>query len=209
MQVIPYEEWERKEHCEFYNYVDIPFYSFTASIDLTNFMQYCKKEDIPFYYGMIYATVTVMNRLEDFRYRLRGDKVILHDKLEPSFTDMMEGSRLHKICKCPLEGTLKEFAYKAKQAAKEQVHFFPSSEEESRDDYVYITSMPWLNYTSGDNTLSLNKEDFIPRVSWGKYAEEEGKILMPYSVQVNHRAIDGIHIGELYQNLQEYLDILR
>lgn len=208
MKIIDYKDWERREHCDFYNFCDIPFYSITANIDVTNYKRYSKEYEIPFFYGMMYAVVTVMNQLEDFRYRLRGDKIILYDKLEPSFTDMMEGTRLHKICKCPVEGSMKEFAEKARKIAKEQKHFFPSAEEESRDDYVYVTSVPWISYTSSTNTLGLNKDDFIPRVAWGKYKEQDGKILMPLSMHVNHRANDGVHIGEFYDSLQKYLDDL-
>ena len=41
---------------------------------------------------------------------------------------------------------------------------------------------------------------------WGKYAEHNGVVSMPFTVQVHHSFIDGIHIGQFVQRLQEELD---
>lgn len=38
-------------------------------------------------------------------------------------------------------------------------------------------------FTNISHTISLNKEDSIPRLAWGKYFEEHGKVLLPFSVQ--------------------------
>jgi chloramphenicol O-acetyltransferase len=40
----------------------------------------------------------------------------------------------------------------------------------------------------------------------GKYQEREGEFMMPFTVQVHHVFVDGIHIGKLADKLQRYLD---
>ena len=49
--------------------------------------------------------------------------------------------------------------------------------------------------------MNLNKEDSIPRVSWGKYYKKSSRIVLPFNIQVNHRLVDGIHIGMFYSKL--------
>jgi len=46
----------------------------------------------------------------------------------------------------------------------------------------------------------------VPRLAWGKYFEENGKILLPFSVQAHHSFVDGIHMGKYYECLQKYLN---
>lgn len=206
MKKIDFKDWDRKEHYEFFHQLDIPFYSFTANIDITKFKEFQRKNDIPFYYGFIYLTMEVINSLEEFRVRKHGNEIIIYDKIEPSFTDMKEGTKLHKICKCPIEGDIKTYALKAKEVSSKQERFFVTAEEQGRDDYVYITSMPWLTYTAATNTITFDKDDFIPRVAWGKFFEQDDRVLMPFTIHANHCALDGIHVNELYEAMQKRLD---
>lgn len=213
---IPYGQWERREHADFYNAPEIPFYAITANINVTSLVEYCKKIHISFYSGMIYATMTVINQLDDFKYRLRGDMIVLHDSLLPSFTVLEKGSRLHKIVNAPIQGSMKEFADYAKVLTEAQKNYFPCSADEERDDFVYLSCFPWVSFTSLTNTLGFDKNDFIPRLAWGKYFEAPGdalngepSLLLPFSMQVNHRANDGLHVGEFYQGIQQYINQLQ
>lgn len=52
----------------------------------------------------------------------------------------------------------------------------------------------------------MNPADSIPRISWGKYFEENGKIKLPMSVQAHHALMDGMHVGQYFSMFQEILD---
>jgi chloramphenicol O-acetyltransferase type A len=41
---------------------------------------------------------------------------------------------------------------------------------------------------------------------WGKYFDKDGKKILPFSVQVNHSFVDGVHVGKLVDSLQNYLN---
>ena len=41
----------------------------------------------------------------------------------------------------------------------------------------------------------------------GKFYEKDGKMLMPFSVEVHHSFVDGVHLGKFAKKLQEYLDV--
>lgn len=41
----------------------------------------------------------------------------------------------------------------------------------------------------------------MPRISWGRYTEQGGRLTLGLSVEVNHRFIDGLHIGQFATRL--------
>lgn len=55
-------------------------------------------------------------------------------------------------------------------------------------------------------TYSGKKDNATPLFDWGKYYEKDGRIVMPVSVQAHHSFVDGIHIGQFAEKLQEYLN---
>ncbi len=43
-------------------------------------------------------------------------------------------------------------------------------------------------------------------MTWGKYEEQMGRIIMPFSVSVHHAFVDGLHVGMLIKNIQKSLN---
>jgi chloramphenicol O-acetyltransferase len=49
----------------------------------------------------------------------------------------------------------------------------------------------------------------LPLFDWGKYYEKDGKIMIPISVQAHHSFVDGLHIGQFVEKLQNYFDAFK
>lgn len=205
MKIINLEDWNRAEHFKFFGNMDYPQYNICMNIDITKFLGKVREKKLPFYYAMIYASMSAANEVEEFKYRIKDGQVILHEKIHPSFTEMAQGSELFKIVTVNLESTMEEFILAAKQKADNQKEYFPF-EELVRGDLVYITCIPWISFTHLSHTLNLRKDDAVPRISWGKYYKEGEKVLLPFSVQVNHAFVDGIHVGRYLDKLQKIID---
>ena len=62
--------------------------------------------------------------------------------------------------------------------------------------------MPWITYTHISHTNSGKKDNATPLFDWGKYYEKDGRIVMPISVQAHHSFVDGIHMGQFADMLQ-------
>ncbi|HWT26742.1 MAG TPA: chloramphenicol acetyltransferase [Mobilitalea sp.] len=206
MKIIDINTWNRAEHYQFFKGMDYPQYNICMNIDITHFLDCVKKKKLPFYYAMIYASSTVLNEFEEFRYRIHNDQVVLHDRVHPSFTDMSKDTDLFKIVTINLDGTMEEFIDVAKKKSEEQKEYFPMADMAGRDDLIYITCIPWISFTHLSHTINLKQEDACERISWGKYFVQEEKTLLPFSVQVNHAFVDGYYVGRYVERLQEYLD---
>lgn len=46
----------------------------------------------------------------------------------------------------------------------------------------------------------------FPVLNYGKYEEDNGKLMMPVSITISHAAMDGYHEALFFQALQENLD---
>lgn len=205
IKIINLEKWERKEQYLFFKDMDYPHCSICINVDISNFYPKIKEQNLSFYQAVIYASMTVLNKIDNFKYRIKGDNVVLYDEVHPSFTDMNVNSDLFKIVVVNMEDSLGKYVRKALEVSKKQDCFI-EEESKKRDDLVYITSIPWVCFTQLNHATSFNKGDAIPRISWGKYFKEGDKLLLPFSVQAHHALVDGVHIGKYINNLQKYFD---
>ncbi|HOJ78611.1 MAG TPA: chloramphenicol acetyltransferase [Bacillota bacterium] len=206
MQYIDLNTWKRKEHFNFFYRMDYPQFNICANIDVTKFLDFVKTKRLSFYYAMIYLTTQVVNEIINFRYRIREGQVVLHDKIHPSFTDMGKEDDLFRIVTVELSDDLFEFVRNAESKSQNQKEFFSFEDHVDRDDLIYITCIPWVSFTHLSHTISLNRDDSVPRISWGKYYSQTNRILLPFSVQVHHALVDGVHVGEYFTRLQKLLD---
>lgn len=206
MKIYKIEEFKNKEVLKFYRNLDIPQYNVCYNVDVTNLLKYVKTKKISFYYAMIYYSLLAMNRIDEFKYRINGDHVIYHDVIGPSFTELIPNTENFKIVTIDFINGLEEFIKYATESSNKQGDKFIDESKEVRDDLVYISCLPWISFTGLSHAISIVKDDAIPRLTWGKYFESNGKILIPLSVQVHHGFVNGLVLGKFSSLLQKTLD---
>ncbi|MNC81618.1 Chloramphenicol acetyltransferase [compost metagenome] len=72
--------------------------------------------------------------------------------------------------------------------------------------YIKFSSLPWITFTHFSHTFSGKSEKSNPMFDWGKYVEKDGRVLMPFSIQVHHSFVDGFYVGKLVEKLQSHLN---
>lgn len=204
MKTINMDTWGRKTHFEFFQGMDYPQFNICMNMDITKFHSYTKSCDLSFYFCMIHAASRAANETTEFRYRIRGNQVVLHETVHPSFTYMQKDSDLFRIVTAEMKDDMTEFAADAKARAKKQEAYFDNGDHS--DDLLYITCIPWISFTSLSHTIALRKDDSAPRISWGKYFRDGGRVMLPFSVQVNHALMDGLHVARYISRLEEAIN---
>lgn len=76
------------------------------------------------------------------------------------------------------------------------------------DDLVYLSCLPWFDLTCCMNERNFDKDDAIPRITWGKYVRQDDRETLGLSIEVNHRFVDGVHLGRFYEALQQKINDL-
>ena len=86
MQHIPLSAWPRREAAAFFGALDFPFYSVSWRADVTQLRAAAKRDGLSFYLSMVYEVTAALGEVDAFLYKLRGDTVVRHERLSPSFT---------------------------------------------------------------------------------------------------------------------------
>lgn len=202
---IDMENWKRKNHYSMFSEMDYPFFNLCAPLDISNFYAFIKQREEPFFVSFLYLSVKAANQISEFRCRIRENGVYLHDTIHPSFT-VLGDEDLFSFCPVTYTDDYSLFK-KTAQTAMNRVKLQKILDDEpGRDDFIYITSIPWVSFTSISHPISMSKTDSVPRISWGKFYLSEGKRMIPMSVSVHHALADGLHAGRYFQLLQDYLD---
>ena len=207
MRTIDPKNWERGEIFDLFSACDHPFYSVSFELDVSRLYHLTHETGQSFYYSMAYLVTTAMEGVEAFRMRIRGGQIEVVDELIPSCTDLMPGSETFVIVTLPHGNNMAEFCRQAKEKAAGQTYLF-DREMERLDTLVYISCLPWFPITGFVTERNLEPDDCIPRVTWGKYQKDGERVRLNLTLDLNHRTIDGVHVGKLYQLLQSSIDAL-
>ncbi len=205
MKFIDIENWKRKNHYNYFKQLDYPHFNICGNLDITNFYRYIKKTELPFFASVLYASTKTANDIREFRFRIKEDRLIEHEIVSPSFT-VMTKEEVFSFCTVNFIDSYNDFKSNALKEIEKTKNNITIKDEPGRDDLLYITSIPWISFTNITHPIQMSPVDSIPRISWGKYFEESGKVKLPLSVQVHHALADGIHVGKFFNNIQEIFD---
>ena len=203
MNWIEMETWPRKRHFDMFQQVDMPHFSITGELDITHALAFCKKHAISSSSLMLYLISRTANEIENLRYRIRGDKVGLHDRVDPAFTVLAE-DELYYHCRVRYQKDVQAFC----EEVREQSELSKRNKvlhAGKQDDVIYLSCLPWVAFTGNSHAMHFSPADSVPRYYWGKYHHRDDKMMMPFSVQVHHGLADGLHVGRQFEAMQRYL----
>ena len=184
--------------------------SMTSRVDVTKLVEYSKKTDTKFYINFLYILCKVLNSRDDYRmqYLWQTDEIICWDTINPIQYIFHEDT---ETC-TPVYTTYYEDYKKFYEEASKDIEEGKKTREYKLDpvnhpnwfDASYIS---WLSYDSLNIELPDGYLYFAPIVNWGRYREDNGKLLMPISVRMNHAIADGYLIALVYRMLEKEIEI--
>lgn len=206
MEYIDLETWDRKALFKNYFGTDFPYIILGANIDVTNLYNYTKQNSISFYFGMVYAANEIANRIKNFRYRFADGKPYLIDSNQAILTHMQPGSEFFVLVETERADTMIDFCRQTAGKAAQKFENNGWGGLRNQADAIIYSTIPWVQFTFVVRTVAKGGIDCAPRITWGKYVTTDGRLMMPFSLQVHHGLMDGYHVGMYFQQLQEYLD---
>lgn len=202
-KVIDEEDWKRAMHCKIFRNNVEPSYCITFELEITNFIEKIKEKGDSFTMSLVFLSSKCANSIEEFKYRFLEGKIVLYEKINTSFTYLDKTTELFKVVNVEMRDTLEEYIQSAIEKVKSQKEYFTGP---LANDTFQFSPLPWITYTHISHTNSGKKDNATPIFNWGKYFERGGKFILPYSVQVHHSFVDGIHIARFVEILQKELN---
>lgn len=199
------ENWARKDHFNFFNQFEEPFFGVTVDIDCTIAYNKCKKEQKGFFLYYLHQALAAANSIENFRLRIEDNQVSLYDDVHASAViNRPDGTfGFSYIDYLP---NFKDFQITAKQEIEKVQNTKGLIPAGSGANVIHISAMPWLKFTSLSHARSFTFKDSCPKFSFGKMIELNGKKVMPISIHVNHALMDGYHVSLFVDEFQQKMN---
>ncbi|RXJ14505.1 type A chloramphenicol O-acetyltransferase [Lelliottia nimipressuralis] len=207
---VDLSRWARREHFEIFQTFAQSTFNQTVQLDITALLKHIKKAGWKFYPTMISLISKIVNRHPEFRMAMKDNELIVWDEVHPNYTIFHNETETFSSLWSHYDGNIHHFqkVYSEDMARySNNTAYWPK--EESRENIFFISGIPWVTFTSFNVNVANMKNFFAPMFTLGKYFEQEGKVLLPFAVQVHHSVCDGFHVARLVNELQELCDDLQ
>lgn len=184
----------------------MPFFGITAEVDVTKAYQRAKNQEFSFFLYYVHKSLIIVNELEPFRYRIANkEKVVIYDVIRAGATINREDGTF-SFSYLPYSKKFTDFEKNALRIIEKLRKTKGLPHTDRSQDVAYFSAIPWVKFTSVEHATNTKVEDSVPKITFGKWEERDGKKYMPISVHVHHALMDAVHVGEFYKLLQELLD---
>ena len=179
--------------------------SMTARIDVTDLVNYSKEAGTKFYINFLYILSKVLNSREDYKmgYLWQTEELICYDVINPTQYVFHEDTENFTLVYTEYQVDYKAFyenALQEMEKAKNTREY--GLDLENHPNWFDASCIPWLSYDSLHIELPDGYLFFAPIVNWGQYRKENGRLLMPVTVRLNHAIADGYLVANVFRLLQ-------
>jgi len=203
---IDTETWSRRDLFRLFKDYDNPSFNICAELDATSLLDFARSRRLSFFVAYHYLSTKAANELEPFRYRLRGGRVLVHERVDAGAVLLLADESFTFVYFDFTEDftAFHESAAAIVERARTEPPGLDARAE--RDDLIYHSVIPWVSFTSISHARDSRRQSGIPKIAFGKYREAGGRVLMPVSVEVHHALMDGLHVGRYFERLQSYFE---
>lgn len=180
--------------------------SMTARIDVTQLVEYSKKKGRKFYINFLYLLCKVLNSRDDYKmgYLWKTDQLVCYDQVNPTHYIFHEDTETCTAVYSTYYENYEDFYQNAardiEEAKKTREYGLDMENHPNWFDASYIS---WLSYDSLNVELPDGYLHFAPIINWGKYREENSRLMMPLSIRMNHAIADGFLLANVYRLLEK------
>lgn len=207
MKILDQSSWKRKEHFDFFRKYDEPFFGIVTEIDCTKAYQISKEKKQSFFAYYLHKSLLAVNLVEELRYRIEGNEVLIYDEVHASttigredetfgFTSVTfnkEFEKFNSSLKLEIEGVRNSVGLRLNENA-------------SKKNVVHYSSIPWNTFSGLTHARNFKEEDSAPKITFGKMFQQGDKKKMNVAIYVHHALADGLHIAKHLEFFQKLMD---
>lgn len=206
-KTIDINSWRRKEHYEFFKNYEEPFFGITTNIDCTKAYKKAKETNVSFFLYYMHKSLLAVNAVEELRYRIENNAPVVYDVIHGS-TTVQNANQLFAFVFLPFSADFETFYKNAKESVEKgkRLQGLGLDENAARHDVIHYSTIPWVSFTSVTHERCFTNGDSVPKITFGKLFECNGKLLLPVAFNAHHGLVDGLHAGKYFEKFQEFLD---
>jgi chloramphenicol O-acetyltransferase type A len=203
-EYLDLKKWIRRDVFEFFRGFDKPYFNICTHLDVTQLLPKLRERGVSVSMAYHYFALRAANEIEPFRYRLKDGQVIVYDVIHGGTTVLLP-SEIFTLAYFEYDVSFEKFMARAEAAMQEAVSGDGAFRPNPRDDMIHFTTLPWVSFTSFSHARNWGREDSVPKIAFGKFMKVDERTLLPFSVEVHHALMDGLHVGRYVTRLEEAL----
>lgn len=206
-KTLDLENWNRKEHFDFFRKFEEPFFGATVTIDCSFAYNKAKTLNYSFFIYYLHKTLVAVNSIECFKYRILNNNIIIHEQISASATiGRKDGTFGFSLIDHASDiNDFNKIATTEIDRVMNTSGLFTRSFDD--DNIIHFSAIPWLNFTSLSHARSYSFPDSCPKISFGKITKDEkGNRSIPMSIHVHHALIDGLQLSQFVDLFQKIMN---
>lgn len=205
-QKIDFQTWERTKGFRFFMNNLRNVISITVDLDVTVFLRRVNARGQKFYPSMLWAVSRVVNAHEEFRVGRNAEgEYGIYDFVSPYYAQFYRQDE--KFAKLVTEYSPDEAEF-CKRFSEDAVRYqdLRGFDFAAPPNVFDVSCLPWTHYRAFDVHVFDEGDYLAPVITWGKFEEHGGKMILPFSFNIHHAVADGFHVCRFLNELQELLN---
>ncbi len=208
MKIIDIENWNRKEHYNFFSKMASPFFGIVTEVDCTSAYTKAKELGHSFFAYYLHKSMIAINSVEEFRYRIVDDQVISFDKINAGATIGRTDGTFAFIFVNYSED-FNQFNQKLQQEVEcvKNSTGLRLNNDDIKKDLIRHSTIPWNSFTGLLHPTNFDQKESVPKITFGKFMVRDNKKFLPISIEAHHGLVDGFHIAKYLAEFQRQLEL--
>ena len=198
------ERWPRRESFQFFRGFDKPYFNVCVRLDAAPLKAAVRASGTgSFMLAYHFIALRIANQHEPFRLRLEGGRVRVHDVLHGGITVLRDDDSFG-FAYLPYDTDWARFCARARPVL-EAARARSASFEPRPDDtgVIHCTTLAKVPFTSFSHARNWGREDSVPKLAFGRADREGDRLWLPFSVEVHHALMDGVHVGRYVEAMEQ------
>ena len=206
MSYLDTTTWVRRDAFEFFRDFDKPYFNTCVRLDVAGLKAAAAERGVgSFMLAYHFVALRLANDQQPFRLRLEGGRVRIHDVVHAGATVLRDDDSFG-FAYLPYAADYASFcagsAAVLAAARSRDAAFEPRPD---LADVIHTTTLPLIPFTSFSHARNWRREDSVPKLAFGR-ADRDGRHLwLPFSVEVHHALMDGLHVGLYVEAFEQAL----
>lgn len=181
--------------------------SMTCDIDITGFLNYVKNNGYRFYPCFMWAVSKIINSHDEFKLGWNHERQVrVYDVIHPYFAHFYKEDEQCALLVAEYNDDLEIFHRKFVRTLEKYKDYRAFEFKDVPENTFNVSCLPWVHYKSFDIHVFDEGKYLAPVVTWGKYIQNNKRIVIPLSFNIYHAAADGYHLSRFFVELQKYMD---
>ncbi|CAA7389933.1 chloramphenicol acetyltransferase [Chryseobacterium fistulae] len=208
MKIIDIDNWNRKEHFDFFSKMMSPYFGLTTELDCTKAYEAAKENNYSFFASYLHKSMIAVNSVDALKLRIIENQVILYDVIHAGTTINRE-DQTFGFAFIPFSEDFDIFNSYLQSEIKEVQNStgLRLNNGELGKDLIRHSTIPWHSFSALLHPTNFDKTESVPKITFGKFNNREGKKYLPVSIELHHGLADGIDIAKYLEEFQRQLDL--